>query len=289
MKRRPLPDRELQIARRLRQVRDSLRLTQTEFAEQIGIRRERLASYEEGRVPLRYDIALRLCHQFITSEKWLSTGQGNPRLLVDLLLDPIAAKIPADRAFSKAFDEAFALRYEERIDQCEKAGVLPFVLAPDDSWTRIENLFRGIINGWLEELPEIERGTFLISLLEDAKQKMRRRPFAAWPDFCRNRAAKQGTPQISATQGNNPSKKELADSLQYDKLQSVKFDWKWQRERLNRLTATRGAKSALAGRLGVPLSSLSLWLSGEREPGVKIAFRLLAWADEREEKLRTQL
>src|SRR5208337_1373313 len=44
---------------------------------QISISRVRLASYEDGRAPLRCDIALRACRQSFISEFWLACGAVN--------------------------------------------------------------------------------------------------------------------------------------------------------------------------------------------------------------------
>jgi hypothetical protein len=48
-------------------------------------------------------------------------------------------------------------------------------------------------------------------------------------------------------------------------------------DRLNKATSQRGMKSKLAKVMGVPLSNVSQWLSGEREPGGETTLRLLNW------------
>jgi transcriptional regulator with XRE-family HTH domain len=55
-------------------------------------------------------------------------------------------------------------------------------------------------------------------------------------------------------------------------------------ERLRKVAERRGAMSALAKTLGVPLASVSRWLSGEREPGGEITLKLLHWVEEQEDK-----
>jgi hypothetical protein len=42
-------------------------------------------------------------------------------------------------------------------------------------------------------------------------------------------------------------------------------------------TAKRGMKSKLAADLHVPLANVSLWLSGEREPGGAVTLKLFQW------------
>lgn len=48
-------------------------------------------------------------------------------------------------------------------------------------------------------------------------------------------------------------------------------------KRLNQATAERGKKSLLAKQFGLPLASISQWLSGDREPSGETTLRLLEW------------
>lgn len=61
---------------RLKKLRKSLDLTQQEFGERIGIKRNTLANYEIGRnEPIDAVINL-ICREFNVSETWLRTGEG---------------------------------------------------------------------------------------------------------------------------------------------------------------------------------------------------------------------
>lgn len=61
---------------RLKKLRRDLDLTQQEFAERIGIKRNTLANYEAGRnEPIDAVISL-ICKEFNVSEEWLRTGVG---------------------------------------------------------------------------------------------------------------------------------------------------------------------------------------------------------------------
>jgi hypothetical protein len=53
---------------------------------------------------------------------------------------------------------------------------------------------------------------------------------------------------------------------------------------VNRLTKEPGMKTKLADFLGAPLTSVSRWLSGEREPGGETTLRLLQWVGQQEGK-----
>lgn len=68
--------RQDQICRRLKELReDILGVSLSAFAREIGISKERLASYEQCRAPLRADLALRMCRRWIISEEYLATGK----------------------------------------------------------------------------------------------------------------------------------------------------------------------------------------------------------------------
>lgn len=61
---------------RLKTVRKSSGLNQTEFAERIKASRDKIASYETGRV-IPSDTTLNLiCKEFGVSYAWLKTGEG---------------------------------------------------------------------------------------------------------------------------------------------------------------------------------------------------------------------
>jgi transcriptional regulator with XRE-family HTH domain len=151
-KRRKLPKREHEIGLRLKQIRTHLRLSQDEFAAQIGITRQRLASYEDARTPLRADIGLRLCRQFIISEEWLATGKGLMRQCLDLASEPLSYRIDADAPYSQVYDEFLSSRYaalkkewgENIRIKTEEGGNFEF----------IENLLRYHFDQWINELPK---------------------------------------------------------------------------------------------------------------------------------------
>jgi hypothetical protein len=83
-------------------------------------------------------------------------------------------------------------------------------------------------------------------------------------------------------------KQYLTETSTSTKLQSVKAQLTYLRERLNRATKESGKMSALADFLGkavghrVPLASVSRWLSGKREPGGQITLLLLRWVEQQE-------
>ncbi len=61
---------------RIKQLRKNLDLTQQEFSERIGIKRNTIATYESGRnEPIDAVISL-ICREFNVNEEWLRNGTG---------------------------------------------------------------------------------------------------------------------------------------------------------------------------------------------------------------------
>lgn len=70
---------------RLKRLRKTLGITQQEFADKIGIKRNTIATYESGRnEPIDAVISL-ICREFNVSEKWLRNGEGE--MFLDLSED----------------------------------------------------------------------------------------------------------------------------------------------------------------------------------------------------------
>ena len=68
---------------RIKKIRKNLDLTQQEFANRIGIKRNTIANYETGRnTPVDSVVSL-ICREFNVNESWLRTGQGDMFVKVD--------------------------------------------------------------------------------------------------------------------------------------------------------------------------------------------------------------
>lgn len=64
------------IGERIKKLRKALDLTQQEFSERIGIKRNTIAKYETNRgEPIDAVISL-ICREFNVSDTWLRTGEG---------------------------------------------------------------------------------------------------------------------------------------------------------------------------------------------------------------------
>jgi transcriptional regulator with XRE-family HTH domain len=98
--------REMDLGRRVQQAREYINWPQPAFAAELDISRDRLASVEYGRTPLRYPVGYRLCVIFDISPEWLANGTGNMKsdqVLPDL---PMPEGLPAKAMFSRIYDQA---------------------------------------------------------------------------------------------------------------------------------------------------------------------------------------
>ena len=80
------------IGERIKELRKALRMTQTAFADRIGIRQNSVALLEMGRnTPSDQTVAF-ICREFRVNEEWLRTGAGemfipSPASVVDKLAE----------------------------------------------------------------------------------------------------------------------------------------------------------------------------------------------------------
>lgn len=66
----------MSVGSRIKELRNSLDLTQQKFADRLGIQRGAIANYElERNVPIDAVISL-ICREFNVREAWLRTGEG---------------------------------------------------------------------------------------------------------------------------------------------------------------------------------------------------------------------
>lgn len=61
---------------RIRQLRESLGLSQTAFGSRLGVSRDVVNNLERGRVEIKEHIVKLICSEYHISEEWLRTGEG---------------------------------------------------------------------------------------------------------------------------------------------------------------------------------------------------------------------
>lgn len=66
------------IGERLKELRRKMGLTQQEFSDKLGIKRNAIATYEVGKSNPGDSVISLICREFSVSEAWLRTGEGEP-------------------------------------------------------------------------------------------------------------------------------------------------------------------------------------------------------------------
>ena len=88
----------LTLGERMKKVRKTLDLTQQEFSDKIGSKRNTVATYEIGRTDPSAAVISLICREFNVNETWLRTGEG--KMFVEApsdTLDALAREYHLDR------------------------------------------------------------------------------------------------------------------------------------------------------------------------------------------------
>ena len=97
-----------ELVRKLRKLKG---LTQQEFADRIGIKRNSVATYEIGQSePIGAVVSL-ICREFHVNETWLRTGEGEmflPRTMSDEISSFVEDILRDDSDFRRKFISVFA-------------------------------------------------------------------------------------------------------------------------------------------------------------------------------------
>ena len=292
--------REVEIAARLRQVRNQNRLSMVAMAETLGINALRYMSYEYGKVPLPFSVAKSIGMEFDSSLRWLATSEGDkePR---EPIPPEVEAMIPARASLSLAYDnylKPLAERYHEDrkkwqtstegLSPAEK-GLLHRQLLSEFEWL-VGQLRLAIFHS--EYLPGVEMVRALEKILRDFT--------TTHPQLIQFLNAPKGAVEpadASARRVRDAAaalKRSLDTFAENSKTEGVRNselpEIKTLPELLARLrvltdTEThRGNRSALAGELGVSPSLVTSWLSGKFEPGGAVTLKILQWVKGQEAK-----
>lgn len=102
---------------RIKKLRKDLGMTQQEFADKLGLKRQTVAAYEIGKIEPSNSILLMICDKFPVEKEWLQNGTGEmhtartrnqeiQRFANDIMEEP-------DESFKKRFIQSLS-RLNER-------------------------------------------------------------------------------------------------------------------------------------------------------------------------------
>ncbi|MBQ7558069.1 MAG: helix-turn-helix transcriptional regulator [Lachnospiraceae bacterium] len=124
---------------RIKALRKSLKLTQQEFADRIGIKRNTVGLYEIGQSGVSDTVIKSICREFNVNEAWLRTGEG------EMFKKRSDAEIIADFANGLSFggNESFKKRLVTAIAQMD-----------DESWDHFEKWLSAFLEKYNKPLPD---------------------------------------------------------------------------------------------------------------------------------------
>lgn len=64
------------MKKRIKELRCSMGLTQQQFADRLGLKRQTIAAYEVGNTEPSNATLLSICREYKVNENWLRTGEG---------------------------------------------------------------------------------------------------------------------------------------------------------------------------------------------------------------------
>lgn len=271
-----LPKREQDICRRVRAAREHLGLIQESFAAQIGVSRASLANLELRRNPLSVQVGLRVCRQFVISERWLATGAGDMRQHLDFPVILRHEMIPFAMPFSEAYDKYMAAAAEEFTAKnpgkwfrmtYDKSENLSFLL----------NVLSYEFTKFYGEVPQLARSALLMRM-EDAAANL----ITEIDDGKRQFVA---SGEMQAVVYSDNVSKPIVDNwvgpgINAD-VSATKSRWEQLVERLKRIVAKeRGVQARIAERFAVSRQAVNRWLSGDAAPNADLALQLYHWVEE---------
>ena len=271
--------RERDVCLRVREIRERKKWSQPDFAKEIGISKNRLASIEYGRTPLRYGLAVKICFKFDISLEWLATGQEPDEEYIPLLeTSKESSKINQNDLLTKVLDDvggSFSKPPDIKISKKELAKNVPAdfdfkrQLAYQIKRVCETTEFKNVTDSWI----------FYDKVTTSIEGHLRRlraegkviRPITGESllhSFNYSKTISFLDLTGAATSGKlTPDVKKQLPSLL---------------ERLNRATKETGKMTALADYLGVTLASVSRWLSGKRVPNGERVLQMLLWVERQE-------
>lgn len=256
------------VGARLRMFREGFcKMSRTAFALSIGIGSERLASYESGRAPLRFEVFQRINREHFINPQWLATGEGAVRFNGPMEGSDYGQHVTVESPRA-LFMEVY------------KAAIAPYLNM---------EMMRAMIDvgqflSAIESLEQLSTQS-VVSLPEATREKLKKLIAAleSVMDATENiRTLEAG--EVDKMRAATPRKDTIVDKQPggvYNESTDMRTRWKDYQKKLSRLCQERGVKAALAKKLGVSRTMVSKWADPVKpsEPTADFAFRLIEWID----------
>lgn len=103
---------------RIRQLRKSLKLNQSDFGEKVGVKGNTIGNYELGLRTPSDAVIFSICREFNVNEEWLRNGNGE--MLLDLSKEEYIAEFVGRILRDK--EDSFKKRYIEMLSNLDEDG-----------------------------------------------------------------------------------------------------------------------------------------------------------------------
>jgi len=163
----PLPQRELDICRRLRLWRERSGHTRAHVAAMVRLDSGILTAIEHERSPMRYDVAARLSRAGLVNPLWLATGKSEMALRGIRLPEPAEINSSPRELFSLVYDTRLADDVRWQAIQEENPEANPELLANKEM--AVEWLERRA-GEWCDTVPPEHLVTFLAQINREANR-----------------------------------------------------------------------------------------------------------------------
>lgn len=269
-----MTESEAVVCARVRKFREHLNLSQSQFASEIGLSRDRLAGIEYARTPLRYEVAKRMSQHFDLNQGWLAFGRGNPIGRIDIS-EELEMAVPVNVLFAEGFQKhiwpKLSIGQRRLIEQGGIPGLKvqfsPAGLPPErhGEWALFQELRSAI-----KAVPIQDRNSFARAMVE------------AIGDFFKDRGLKFRSFGFFSSLRPPESKlivdTEAAETIVRNVSSAAEIPtWKEIVRELKRLTDSPGAKAQLAGDLKTTRQNVNKWLSGHGAPSAELTLAVLRW------------
>jgi transcriptional regulator with XRE-family HTH domain len=272
---------------RVKEFRESIKWPQADFAAQIGITLNQLASIEYGRTPLRYEIAWFISNLFELNLEWFLGLPALPsHLSRQIFPTPRRTGLPKSALLSEVIERFYGDTGKVRAAKRQELTTAKITIDDDELRERVFVLMRlkSDLEYWIAKLPA--------GLLEDFQQKL----VHVSDDYFK--AIHEESPDIVNAWHDALLRDSrfsgLADRVIVGKIDltyssgsvysaAMNAHWPALKKRLRQATAQIGAKSVLAKILNVDPTQISQWLSDSksaREPGAEYALQMQAWLND---------
>jgi DNA-binding phage protein len=249
------------------------------MARVLGISRERLASYEYGRAPLRYGVADDFCLTCSVNQRWLAEGRPPSSYRVPIA-EKLSNTIPRDMLFSEAFDRFLRNPIDHHLKEVAKAV----------GW-REQDLDASVGMHFVlhaGETPASNAARLMTTIFEPLMDRL---PEDLYPQLFRTiyKAVKSFTLEHELELLPEKQEKVVDDNTTTGSLHAAVnplSHWGQLLRQLRAATSARGEQAALARHLGLTRQAVSKWFSSTGEPSAEVALKALAWLQDKERKRR---